>query len=275
LAGAASRKNGVQACIRPSSSPVDPLVDRSPRAPTPKGTTTMKRRIFLSLLACTAAAVPPVTLASSHREAPFIAGQPKVDGTDFYMFRSYEPGRENFITFIANYNPLQDAYGGPNYFTLDPQALYEIRIDNDGDAKPDLTFQFRFSNTYKNLAVNAGGQQVAVPLINIGPIDATGTNLNLTHSYTSAGVRAASRSAYREPAGNATRGGRTFFKPVDNIGNKSTADFPAYAANFVYEVAIPGCPAPGRVFVGQRKDGFVVNLGEIFDLVNLNPAGPR
>src|SRR5262249_31095996 len=121
-------------------------VDRSPRAPTRKRTTTMKPMLFPSLVACPAATVPLVTLASSHREAPFIAGQPKVDGTDFYMFRSYEPGRENFVTFIANYNPLQDAYGGPNYFTLDPQALYEIRIDNDGEAKPDLTSQFRFSN---------------------------------------------------------------------------------------------------------------------------------
>ena len=143
----------------------------------------MNRRT-LFLLACTAAAVPLATLASSHREAPFIAGQPKVDGTDFYMFRSYEPGREQFVTFIANYNPLQDAYGGPNYFTLDPKALYESRSDNDGDARPDLTFQFRFDNTYKNLTVNAGGQKVAVPLINIGPVDAQGNNLNLTQSYT-------------------------------------------------------------------------------------------
>ena len=115
----------------------------------------MKRTLFRSLVAFTAVTVPLVALASSHREAPFIAGQPKVDGTDFYMFRSYEPGRENFITFIANYNPLQDAYGGPNYFTLDPKALYEIRIDNNGDARPDLTFQFRFDNTYRNLAVTA------------------------------------------------------------------------------------------------------------------------
>ena len=234
----------------------------------------MNRRT-LSLLACTAALVPLVTLASSHREAPFIAGQPKVDGTDFYMFRSYEPGREGFVTFIANYNPLQDAYGGPNYFTLDPKALYEIRVDNDGDARPDLTFQFRFTNTYKNLAVNAGGQKVAVPLINIGPVDAMGNNLNLTQSYTIDLVRGDSRGGDREPVGNVTLGGRTFFKPVDNIGNKSIADYPAYAANFVYDIDIPGCSAPGRVFVGQRKDGFVVNLGEIFDLVNLNPAGPR
>jgi hypothetical protein len=235
----------------------------------------MNRRTFWGVLACTAAAVPLATLASSHREAPFIAGQPRVDGTDFYMFRSYEPGREQFVTFIANYNPLQDAYGGPNYFTLDPKALYEIRIDNDGDARPDLTFQFRFTNTLKDLAVNAGGRNVAVPLTNIGPVNAAGANLNVIQSYTIELVRGDPRWGEREAVTNATLGGHTFFKPVDNIGNKSIDNYPAYAANFIYSAAIPGCATPGRVFVGQRKDGFVVNLGEIFDLVNLNPVGAR
>jgi len=219
--------------------------------------------------------MPLATLASSHREAPFIAGQPRVDGTDFYMFRSYEPGREQFVTFIANYNPLQDAYGGPNYFTLDPKALYEIRIDNDGDARADLTFQFRFTNTLKGLKVDAGGRKVAVPLTNIGPVNAAGANLNVIQSYTIELVRGDPRSGEREALTNATLGGHTFYKPVDNIGNKSIDNYPAYAANFIYSALIPGCATPARVFVGQRKDGFVVNLGEIFDLVNLNPVGPR
>jgi len=232
-------------------------------------------RILTGVLAACAASLPLIADASSHREAPFIAGQPKVDGTDFYMFRSYEPGRSGFVTFIANYNPLQDAYGGPNYFALDPKALYEILIDNDGDARADLTFQFRFTNTYKNLTVNAGGKQVAVPLTNIGPIDAQGDNLNLTQSYSIELVRGDPRSGQHEEVGNATLGGHNFFKPIDNIGNKSIDNYPAYAANFMYAINIPGCATPGRVFVGQRKDGFVVNLGEIFDLVNLNPVGPR
>ena len=235
----------------------------------------MRCRIILGALALSAATLPLVAHASSHREAPFIAGAPKVDGTDFYMFRSYEPGRSSYVTFIANYNPLQDAYGGPNYFTLDPKALYEIRIDTNGDARADLTFQFRFTNTYKNLTVNAGGQNVAVPLTNIGPVTAAGANLNVTQSYTIELVRGDPRSGEREAVANATLGGETFYKPVDNIGTKSVANYPAYAANFLYSVAIPGCATPGRVFVGQRKDGFVVNLGEIFDLVNLNPVGPR
>jgi hypothetical protein len=84
-----------------------------------------------------------------------------------------------------------------------------------------------------------------------------------------------SHNGHRELAGNATLGGTKFYKPTDNIGVKSIPDYKSYSEQFVYEVNIPDCAAPGRVFVGQRKDGFVVNLGEVFDLVNLNPIGPR
>src|SRR4029077_6050638 len=149
--------------IRRDRRPVEGWTAYPRRTTSVKGKITMNRRTIRGVLACAAASLSLTALASSHREAPFIAGQPKVDGTDFYLFRSYEPGRSDYVTFIANYNPLQDAYGGPNYFTLDPKALYEIRIDNNGDSKADLSFQFRFSNTYKNLTVNAGGQNVAVP----------------------------------------------------------------------------------------------------------------
>src|SRR5262245_17875314 len=108
--------------------------------------------------------------ASSHREAPGITKTPKVDGTDFYMFRSYEAGRADFVTLIANYVPLQDVYGGPNFFQLDPNALYEIHVDNNGDAREDLTFQFRFQNTARNISLDIGGNRVAVPLLNVGRI---------------------------------------------------------------------------------------------------------
>ncbi len=226
-------------------------------------------------LVATAAGIPFNALASSHREAPLIAGMPKVDGADFYMFRSYEPGRSDYVTLIANYSPLQDSYGGPNYFSLDSTALYEIHVDNNGDAKPDMTFRFRFTNTYKNLTVSANGKNVAVPLINTGPVFASGRNLNLTQSYTLELVGGDPSTGTVQPIGNATSGGSTFLKPIDNIGKKSIANYAAYAQNFMYDITIPGCAKAGRVFVGQRKDGFVVNLGEIFDLVNTNPAGPR
>ena len=106
-----------------------------------------------------ASAIVSAALASSHREAPFITTRPKVDGTDFYMFNSYETGRAGFVTLIANYQPLQDPQGGPNYFTMDPKALYEIHIDNNGDGDEDLTFQFRFT-TVDQRPGRHGGHQV-------------------------------------------------------------------------------------------------------------------
>jgi hypothetical protein len=231
----------------------------------------MKATVSIRLALIGAALVPLCAVASSHREAPAIAGQPQVDGTDFYMFRSYEPGRNAYVTLIANYIPLQDAYGGPNYFGLDPKAVYKIHVDNDGDADSDLTFEFKFTNSFKDLTVSAGGKQVAIPLINSGAVSTSGTTLNVSQSYSIT----LDRHGQRESIGNTTLGGSTFYKPADNIGNKTIADYAGYAGHFIYDVSIPGCASPGRVFVGQRKDGFVVNLGEVFDLVNLNPAGPR
>jgi len=223
--------------------------------------------------AIVALVMPLLSLASSHREAPNIAGSPRVDGTDLYLFRSYETGRQNFLTVLANYLPFQDPFGGPNFYQLDPQAVYAININNDGDARADISFQFRFTNNLKGIAVPSGGQNVPVPLLNIGPVDKAGKTLNVTESYTVTVVR--SRPGSHGLAENASLGGTTFWKPVDNIGQKSISDYAAYAANFMYDISIPGCSTPGRVFVGQRKEGFVVNVGEIFDLVNTNPVGPR
>ena len=94
--------------------------------------------------------------ASSHREAPMITGTPKLDGADFYMFNSYETGRSNFVTFIADYLPLQDAYGGPNYFELETNGVYEIHLDTNGDAMEDITFQFQFFRTPQHLTLPIG-----------------------------------------------------------------------------------------------------------------------
>lgn len=211
--------------------------------------------------------------ASSHREAPFITTVPKVDASDFYLFRSYEAGRDGMVTLIANYLPLQDAYGGPNYFSLDPNALYEIHIDNNGDAKEDITFQFRFNNKLSNngagTQLNVGGKTVGIPLIQSGAVsNVKDANLQLNESYTLTVVRGDRRSGMAQAVTNASTGATTFDKPVDNIGKKTIADYASYAAKHIYAVNIPGCQTPGKVFVGQRQDPFAVNLGTIFDLVN-------
>jgi hypothetical protein len=221
-------------------------------------------------------------VASSHREAPFITTSPKVDGTDFYMFRSYEGvaangsgGRSDYVTLLANYQPLQAAYGGPNYFSLDPNALYEIHIDNNGDAKEDITFQFRFKNTLKSIPLSIGTASVPIPLLQAGAVSAPNdANLNVNETYTVNVVRGDRRKGTGSPI-TKTGGGATFEKPVDNIGSKTIADYAAYAGKHIHTVTLPGCPAgkdQGRVFVGQRQEGFAVNLGTIFDLVNAPAA---
>lgn len=241
----------------------------------------MRKSILAALVAAASFSAAMPAQASSHREAPFIAGMPKVDGTDFYMFRSYEGGREGFVTIIANYQPLQDAYGGPNYFSMDPDALYEIHIDNDGDAEEELTFQFRFTNAFAGIPVNGNtgtGAAVnnAIPLINLPP-NGNNPTLNVTESYTVKLVRGDRRggtfSDVTHAGSNPTP--TVFTKPVDNIGSKSIPNYSSYANQFIHSINVPGCATPGKMFVGQRAEGFVVNLGKVFDLVNLNPLGAR
>ena len=232
------------------------------------------RQLAPVCLALTAIGAAHLSLASSHREAPFITTSPKVDGTDFYMFRSYEGGRTDYVTLIANYMPLQDAYGGPNYFSLDPNALYEIHIDNNGDAKEDITFQFRFKNKLNDVTLPIGASAVSIPLIQAGAVsNLNDANLNLTETYSLNIVRGDRRSGASQAVAK-TGGGTSFEKPVDYIGVKTLGDafaYSSYAAKHIHSVTIPGCPAgkdSGRVFVGQRQEGFAVNLGPVFDLVN-------
>ncbi|MGJ8558721.1 MAG: DUF4331 domain-containing protein [Litorimonas sp.] len=232
-----------------------------------------RSRRIAALLAATslsAAALFSVNaMASSHREAPGITETPKVDGTDFYMFRSYEPGRAGYVTFIANYQPLQAPYGGPNYFTMDPDALYEIHIDSDGDAVEDLTFQFDFDNNLVNgtgVTLDIGGKTLAIPLRYAGGVTAGDSSaLGETENYSLTVVQGDRRTGTR------TVTGADYVKPLDYVGTKTFPDYQAYADQYVYDVAIPNCAQPAKVFVGQRAEAFAVNLGPIFDLVNLVP----
>ncbi len=251
----------------------------------------MRLRNLLTLVAAGAAlvAVDGTASASSHREAPFISKNPKVDASDFYMFRSYETARlgtntmgatDGYVTIIANYEPLQDPSGGPNFYPLDPDALYEVHIDNNGDGKEDLTFQFRFSNPLINggngieLPVplmdagtgDSGTQQmVAIPFLNDSPFASTTAGSGVQGNYTN-GVFTAGNSANQQAAesytltmvaGDARSGtatplsdsttstaSTTFWKPVDNIGVKSfgsQANYAAYAQTFVRNFTMPGC----------------------------------
>lgn len=229
-------------------------------------------------LAFAAGAALPA-FASSHREAPLITSTPKVDASDFYLFNSYETGRSNYVTVVANYLPLQDAYGGPNYFQLDPNALYEIHVDNSGDGVEDLTFQFRFQNTPRAFALPVGPEgnrrTNSVPVLAVGPITAADQSaLLLDQTYTVSLITGPRRSGTATPLMHS--GGAVFTKPQDNVGEKTFPDYNAYANAYVYQIALPGTTNRAKLFVGQKKDPFVVNLGETFDLVNIStsPLGP-
>lgn len=251
-----------------------PARAQTPHAKLPKGDHMRKKHCAAAAIgAGLALSIAGGALASSHREAPFITEIPKVDGTDVYAFRSFEPGRSGFVTVIANYLPLQDAYGAPNYFNLDPDALYEIHIDNNGDAVEDLTFQFRFSTQIRGLAVPAGGQQTEVAIVQTGPIGASGSrediaNSNAVETFQLGLVRGPRRASAAQPVVDAQGGSPTFRKPVDFIGTRTLPNYVAYANDHIRPITIPGCATPGRVFVGQRKEPFYINIGQIFDLLN-------
>ncbi len=239
----------------------------------------MSFRTTSVVAAAIAALLPFASQASSHREAPNITRFPTVDSTDFYLFNSYEPGKDGYVTLLANYIPLQAPYGGPNYFPLDSAALYEIHVDNDGDAVENLTFQFRFTNRLANdnrgIKLAIGGSQVAVPLKNVGTVGVDNTGaLNFRESYQLTMVRGDRRRGTAHVV-TASNGASTFGKPYDFVGTKtfgSVDGYDAYARSFIHTINLPGCSMPGRVFVGQRKEGFAVNLGKVFDLVNLVPV---
>jgi hypothetical protein len=233
-------------------------------------------RTLVALCAGAVVAIPAAAQASSHREAPFVTKNPKVDATDFYMFRSYDPAEATAtnVVLIADYLPLQDAYGGPNYFTMDPAAMYEIDVDNTGSCTSKIAFQFQFQNNLASsgsgLSLNIGpadaSVSVPVPLINIGPVG-SGT-LNVSETYTVNMVVNGTSTPINLHGSPTTT---TFTKPTDNIGVKSfpAPGYAAYAAQYVYDIDIPGCTGQtGKMFVGQRAEPFAVNLGPTFDLVD-------
>ncbi len=233
-------------------------------------------------------AVVTSAMASSHREAPYISKYPQNDGTDLYAFRSYEPGREDTVTFLANYIPVQAAYGGPNYFPLDENAIYQIHIDTDGDAVENLTFEFDFENALPENGITTfqiGNVEQPSVLRNVGPIVTPNTapgntpdTLNYQETYEVTLVETTQRRSRlrrsRRLASNLANGTQTFEKPFDYSGENTLGgpgNYGAYADQFVHEISVPGCDVPGRVFVGQRLEGFKIALGEVFDLINFVP----
>jgi Domain of unknown function (DUF4331) len=191
---------------------------------------------------------------SSHREAPEISKDPVADSTDVYAFRS--PDRPDSITLIANYIPLQQPSGGPNFFEFDDDVLYEIHIDNTGDGRPDVTYAFRFTTE-----IQVGGTF----LYNVGPIQSIDSpNWNRRQFYSV--TRIDRRSRVFEASFRRQKLGEHLPSPPCNIGPLSTPDYLGLVDQATHDL-----PGGIRVFAGQRAEGFYVDLGSVFDLANLRP----
>ena len=187
---------------------------------------------------------------SSHREAPEISKDPVADNTDTYAFVS--PDNPGAVTIITNYIPLENPAGGPNFFEFGDDVLYSIYIDNDGDARPDITYQFRFSSQLRNPDTF---------LYNTGPINSLDDpNWNKRQFYDVTKVVASTIRPYPTLIGD------SLASPPCNIGPRSTPNYATLA-----QAAVHTLPTGETVFAGQRNDGFFVDLGAIFDLGDLRP----
>ena len=191
--------------------------------------------------------------ASSHREAPLISADPLADNTDVYAFMS--PDAPDLVTLIASFVPFEDPAGGPNFYRFGDNVLYEIKIDNNGDASEDITYQFRFTSQTSNPNTF---------LYNTGPIKSLDDpNRNLYQTYTVARVEAGRTVFTAGPM-------RTMY---DNIGPASTPNYGANGSG-IYEFR-QADNSVGRVFAGQTDDPFFLDL-RVFDLLygaNLSEIG--
>ncbi len=192
--------------------------------------------------------------ASSHREAPHIGSDPQADATDLYAFRS--PERPDTVTFVANYVPLQVPAAGPNFYPFGNDVLYEINIDNNGDAIEDVTYQFRFRSEL-NPANPLRGNTFLYNTDQVTAIDDPDLNQRQFYSVsvlTGEGKnnRKAQLIAENIPVAPA------------NVGPKSFPDYESVALQARTNIG-DGI----RVFAGPRDDPFFVDLGGIFDLLNI------
>ena len=182
---------------------------------------------------------------SSHREAPGISKDPVADSTDLYAFTS--PDHAETVTLVANYIPLEGPDGGPNFYNFGDDVLYEITVTNGGSVADAITYQFKFTTEFTDPNTF---------LYNTGPITSlTSSSWNVRQHY----------SVTRIKGGHAELlAGRLACPPV-NVGVRSTPNYGALAAAAVHPLD------GGWVFAGQRREGFYVDLGSIFDLGVLRP----
>jgi hypothetical protein len=218
--------------------------------------------------------VPVPGYGANHREAPITALDRAADITDFFAFVSYD--NPDMVTMILNVDPLLKPANGPNYFPFDPGILYEIHVDNNKDAVPDVTFQFRFQTEVRAPAVFTGfvgaGNGIMVPAnaptgIPVGTVlvppaitslDGAGAaGLSLRQRYTVTMVKAGNSQPLNLD-------GTPFFAVPSNVGPRTMPAYAELAKQGIYRGAL-GI----KVFAGTVDDPFYIDLGAAFDTLNL------
>ena len=217
-----------------------------------------KGLIGLSLMLSVSSLTTIPALASSHGEAPLISMDRFADNTDTYAFRSVEPGREGYVTLIGNWIPLQEPSAGPQFFRFDDTVMYELKIDNTGDGREDVSYQFQFTTQTVNndtvLGMNTVNENGVISSL-------TDPDYNMPQTYSVTRVDYNSGRRGRLLAG----GLRT---PPANIGPRVT---PNYEQN-LGQPAVYNLPGGGKVFAGTRDEYFYIDLG-VFDALNLRSIG--
>ncbi|MEA2255665.1 MAG: hypothetical protein QOG35_1710, partial [Solirubrobacteraceae bacterium] len=195
------------------------------------------------------AVVVSVGSTSSHREAPLSSLDPTADDTDVYAFVA--PDATNDVTLIANWIPFEDPAGGPNFYRFDDRATYYLNVDNTGDGKFDIRYEFKFKTKVRNPA----SFLYALP----GVTSIGDPKLNVVQTYTV--TRERFRKGRMVSSHVIARG-----LPVapNNVGPKTMPNYDAIAAG-----AIRSLPGGGKVFAGQVDDPFYVDLGTAFDAINI------
>jgi hypothetical protein len=203
---------------------------------------------------------PNTSLASSHREAPLIVADPLADNTDTYAFRSTEPGRSGFVTLIANWIPFQEPSGGPHFYKFDDTVLYEIYVDNTGDGLEDVTYQFRFNTKFTNPDSILGMAAPNQALAGTGGVEPLITSLN-DPDYNEPQTYSVTRIDRRGKEVIA----KDLIVPPNNIGERTTPNY----ENTLGQPAVYSLPNGGKVFAGQRDEGFYIDVGGVFDTLKL------
>ncbi|HEX6138098.1 MAG TPA: DUF4331 domain-containing protein [Casimicrobiaceae bacterium] len=230
-----------------------------------------------SLLASAALAWSVGVHAASHREAPLIALDPAADTTDVYAFVSYDAANlalapaERRVSFIVNVLPGQDPSDGPNYFSFDDDVLYAINIDNDQDGRAeDVVYEFRFKTEDRPIG-GPGGLTSPVPSLGNPHISALGGLLQGITSLDGPGSEGLTRRqtyTVTEVRGNVRTplfAGRTLVAVPSNAGPATMPNYAELAAQGIHTDAATGI----RVFAGQRAETFYIDLGAVFDTLNL------